>query len=184
MIANFCEKSPILRKIDLLTPCDLKFHLIKKIAWTFFCRTCCGLSNVYCLSLPFLVFELSGGRVSAPRPCEGGSDPGRARYNYIGAIYEICQVAGPLYQVLTVQFSQYSNFLHKRMRQCMWIERNMNIFWEDTLVHTHFCISWMAWPIELEFIVSLETQNRVLRFQARCFSRYLNLLSCIHALAF
>ena len=30
IIAIFCENSPILRKFDLLTPCDLKFDLIKK----------------------------------------------------------------------------------------------------------------------------------------------------------
>ena len=32
IIAMFCENSPILRKFDLLTPCDLKFDLIKKLS--------------------------------------------------------------------------------------------------------------------------------------------------------
>ena len=78
--AIFCENRPILRKVDLFTPCDLKFDLSKK--WrSIFCRTCHGLSNaVYRLSqlsLSFLVFEFSGGGGSYPplRPCEGGSDP-------------------------------------------------------------------------------------------------------------
>ena len=30
IIATFCENSPILRKLDLFYPCDLKFDLIKK----------------------------------------------------------------------------------------------------------------------------------------------------------
>ena len=44
-----------------MTPCDLKFDLIKKLIKCF-CRTCHSLSNaVYRLSLSFLVFEFSGG---------------------------------------------------------------------------------------------------------------------------
>ena len=75
IVAIFCENSPILRKFDLLTPCDLKFDLIK--TWSqYFCRTFHGLSNtVYRLSLSFFVFEFSGGGVIRPRSCEGGSDP-------------------------------------------------------------------------------------------------------------
>ena len=48
----------------------------------FFCRSCSGLSNaVYRCSLSFLVFELSGGRSSAPPPAGAKVDQtsGRAR---------------------------------------------------------------------------------------------------------
>ena len=48
--------------MTFLTPCALKFDLIKNDLNIFFCRTCSGLSNaVYRLSLSFLVFEFSGG---------------------------------------------------------------------------------------------------------------------------
>ena len=62
IVAIFCENRPILRKFDhFLTPCDLKFDLIKKLS-KYFCRTCHGLSNAaYGLSLSFLVFKFSGG---------------------------------------------------------------------------------------------------------------------------
>ena len=68
IIAVFRENSPILRKFDFFTPCDLKFGLIKNDLMIF-CRTCRGLSNaVYRLSLSFLVFEFSGGSSAPPPP--------------------------------------------------------------------------------------------------------------------
>ena len=87
IIGIFCENSPILRKFDIfLTPCDLKFDLIKKLS-SIFCRTCHGLSNpVYRLSLSLLVFEFSGGgggHPPLPPPPTGGAKvaqtPGCAR---------------------------------------------------------------------------------------------------------
>ena len=79
IVAINCEKT-ILGKFDLLTPCDLKFDMIKK-CFCIFCRTCRGLSNaVYRLSLPFLVFEISGGAViRPPGRAKVAQTPGRAR---------------------------------------------------------------------------------------------------------
>ena len=81
VIATFYENSPILRKFDFLTPCDLKFDLIKNYL-SIFCRNRRGLSNaVYHFSLSFLVFEFSGGGHSPPPPgrAKVAQTPGRAR---------------------------------------------------------------------------------------------------------
>ena len=80
IIVTFCENSPILRKFDFLTPCDLKFDPIKNDP-NIFCRTCRGLSNaVYRLSLSFLVFEFSGGDgYPPPGRAKVAQTPGRAR---------------------------------------------------------------------------------------------------------
>ena len=87
IVAIFCENSLILRKFDILTPCDLKFDLTKNDP-RIFCRTCLGLSNaVYRFSPSFLVFQLSGGgAVIRPPPgrAKMAQTPGRARVKLCG----------------------------------------------------------------------------------------------------
>ena len=75
IIATFCENSPILRKNwPYLTPCDLKFDLIKKLS-KYFRRTCRGVLMERRLPLftTFLSFRVLWGAVIRPPP------PGRAK---------------------------------------------------------------------------------------------------------